>query len=94
MLVPQVLWIIFDLMLLQKREELVLVRTLTMVFGLAVNVNNRVVSLNPDTERTVPFLPCEMAVRGERVVDPLGGAPLSNWRAFEMLTVVGSDNRT
>ena len=75
MSVPQVLWIIFDLMLLQKREELVLIRTLTMVFGLAVNVNNRVVSLrDPDTERTVPFLPCEMAVRGERVVDPLGGA--------------------
>ena len=39
-----------------------------------------VVSLrDPDTERTVPFLPCEMAVRGERVVDALGGA------AFEQL---------
>jgi hypothetical protein len=52
------LWIIFDFMFLQEREKLVLVRTLAVVFGLAVNVSNRVITLcDSDAECTVSFLP-------------------------------------
>jgi len=67
--------IVIDIVLLEKRDELLLETALLMMFGLRMDVFNRRVHMgNAYRERTLSFLP--MKHRAGMLVDPLGRAAL------------------
>ena len=60
-------------MLLQEHLNLFLERHLPMVLGLALDVFRRVLDAgNTNAESAIPFLPLEIPMLLERVVNPFG----------------------
>ena len=96
-LVPKIPRIIFDVVFLQKGEELILIRTFSVVFRLPLDVGDGVVNLcDSDAECIVSFSPREVTVLRKCIMYPLRRPAVNKicWSDFDMLTFEGSDKRT
>ena len=70
-------------MFFQKGEELILIRTLSVVFRLPLDVADGVVNLcDSDAESTVSFLPSKVTMLRKRVMYPLRRSTFNQLERF------------
>ena len=90
---PNISWIVFHIVLLQKRDELLLETALAMMLGLGTNVGDRI-GLLRDTIVNAPYPSCHANFLAWFSFIQCDDTPLINCIALASVIFAGNDKRT